>query len=108
HDILAVDTVAILLLDEHTMELVARAAVGIEEEVEQGVRIPFGGGFAGRVAATAAPVFLPRVGARAPRLVDRDDTELLQVVAERVALAIELATLHEEMLELDALKLNFV
>ncbi len=143
HDILAVDTVAILLLDEHTMELVARAAVGIEEEVEQGVRIPFGGGFAGRVAATAAPVFLPRVdmtnvlnpilldkgiksllgvplivsgrvtgvlhvGSLTPRLFDRDDTELLQLVAELVALAIERATLHEEMLELDALKLNFV
>ena len=42
-------------------ELVARAAVGIEEEVEQGVRIPLGRGFAGRVAAEARPVILDDV-----------------------------------------------
>ena len=42
-------------------ELVARAAVGIEEEVEQGVRIPVGRGFAGRVAAGRAPVILDDV-----------------------------------------------
>ena len=39
-EILDVDTCAVLLLDEETNELVARAAVGIEEEVERGVRIP--------------------------------------------------------------------
>ena len=50
-EILEVDTCAILLLDEDTNELVARAALGIEEEVEQGVRIPVGAGFAGRIAA---------------------------------------------------------
>ena len=42
-------------------ELVARAAVGIEEEVEQGVRIPVGRGFAGRVAAERRPVILDDV-----------------------------------------------
>jgi serine phosphatase RsbU (regulator of sigma subunit)/anti-sigma regulatory factor (Ser/Thr protein kinase) len=36
--------------------LIARAAKGIEEEVEQGVRIPVGAGFAGRVAAERRPV----------------------------------------------------
>src|SRR5438094_148949 len=51
-DILSTDTCALLLLDEEHDELVARAAVGIEEEVEHGVRIPLGKGFAGRVAAT--------------------------------------------------------
>ncbi|MFZ0040171.1 MAG: hypothetical protein WAK93_02615, partial [Solirubrobacteraceae bacterium] len=50
-DALSVDTVAILLLDRETDQLVARAAKGIEEEVEQGVRIPIGLGFAGRIAA---------------------------------------------------------
>ena len=50
-DILGADTCAVLLLDEETDELVARAAVGIEEEVEAGVRIPVGDRFAGRVAA---------------------------------------------------------
>jgi serine phosphatase RsbU (regulator of sigma subunit) len=58
---LAVDTVAILLLDEESQELVARAARGIEEEVEQGVRIPLGGGFAGRIAVERVPIFIADV-----------------------------------------------
>src|SRR6476646_5165871 len=59
--LLDVDTCAILLLDEETNELVARAALGIEEEVEQGVRIPVGRGFAGRIAADKEPVILDDV-----------------------------------------------
>jgi serine phosphatase RsbU (regulator of sigma subunit)/anti-sigma regulatory factor (Ser/Thr protein kinase) len=55
-DILMVDTAAILLLDRDVGELVARAAKGIEEEVERGVRIPVGAGFAGRIAASRASV----------------------------------------------------
>ena len=50
-DILHADTAAILLLDETGAELRARAAKGIEEEVERGVTIPVGAGFAGRVVA---------------------------------------------------------
>ena len=50
-DALDADTCAVLLLDEASNELVARAAKGIEEEVERRVRIPVGKGFAGRVAA---------------------------------------------------------
>jgi K+-sensing histidine kinase KdpD len=57
-DALEADTAAFLLLDEEAGELVARAAKGIEEEVEAGVRIPLGRGFAGRVAAQAAPVVI--------------------------------------------------
>jgi signal transduction histidine kinase len=139
-DVLRADTCAVLLLDEETDELVARAALGIEEEV--GVRIPLGAGFAGRVAAEAHPmaidvdeypVFNPilrqkriksmlgvpllvrgaalgvlHVGSLTPRQFTRDETELLQLVAERVAIAIERARLHEETVELDQLKLNFV
>jgi anti-sigma regulatory factor (Ser/Thr protein kinase)/putative methionine-R-sulfoxide reductase with GAF domain len=60
-EILDVDTVAILLLDEDKNELVARAAKGLEEEVEQGVRIPVGGGFAGRIAAERTPIFIADV-----------------------------------------------
>jgi GAF domain-containing protein/anti-sigma regulatory factor (Ser/Thr protein kinase) len=59
--ILGVDTVAVLLLDTDTDELVARSAKGLEEEVEAGVRIPLGGGFAGRVAAERRPIFLREV-----------------------------------------------
>jgi phosphoserine phosphatase RsbU/P len=51
-DIFDADTVAVLMLDEGSDELVARAARGIEEEVRQGVRVPLGTGFAGRIAAT--------------------------------------------------------
>ena len=54
-DVLDADTAAFLLLDDAGEELVARAAKGLEEEVEAGVRIPVGGGFAGRIAAERAP-----------------------------------------------------
>jgi serine phosphatase RsbU (regulator of sigma subunit)/anti-sigma regulatory factor (Ser/Thr protein kinase) len=54
--ILGVDTAAILLLEDDDSTLVARAAKGLEEEVERGVRIPVGRGFAGRIAATRRPV----------------------------------------------------
>ena len=57
-EILQVDTVAILLLDERREFLEARAAVGIEEEVERGVRIPVGRGFAGRIAAERAAIYI--------------------------------------------------
>lgn len=128
--ILEVDTCAILLLDEETDELVARAALGIEEEVEQGVRIPVGGGFAGRIAAEKRPVVLDdvdhahvlnpilrakgiksmfgvplivegevsgvlHVGSLVPRDFRNDEIELLQLVADRAALAIQHARAFE-------------
>ncbi|MFN2627286.1 MAG: GAF domain-containing protein [Gaiellaceae bacterium] len=141
--ILHADTCAVLLLDEATDELVARAAVGMEEEVEQGVRIPVGHGFAGTVAARREPVILDdvdhadvlnpllrqkgiksmvgvpllvrgdaigvlHVGTLTPRLFTTDDVELLQLVAERVALAIGRAQLHQATVQLEQLRLNFV
>ena len=139
-DILDADTCAVLLLDEETKELVARAALGIEEEV--GIRIPLGAGFAGRVAEEARPMVIDvdeypvynpilrqkrlkcmvgvpllvrgaslgvlHVGTLTLRKFTRDEVELLQIVAERVAIAIERAQLHEELIQLDQLKLNFV
>jgi anti-sigma regulatory factor (Ser/Thr protein kinase)/putative methionine-R-sulfoxide reductase with GAF domain len=60
-DVLAVDTVAILLYDPETDQLVARAAKGIEEEVERGVRVPVGQGFAGRIAAERVAIFIEDV-----------------------------------------------
>ena len=59
--ILDADTAAVLLHAEGTDDLVARAARGLEEEVRQGVRVPIGVGFAGRVAARRQPVRLGRV-----------------------------------------------
>jgi serine phosphatase RsbU (regulator of sigma subunit) len=132
-NVLQADTAAVLLLDEHAGQLVATAASGIEEEVRQGVRIPLGTGFAGRVAASREPVILTSVDhttVRNPLLVDRgirsllgvpllaggrvigvlhvgsltgrpfgqQDAELLQLAADRAALA-----LHSLMAQDDAL-----
>jgi serine phosphatase RsbU (regulator of sigma subunit) len=59
--ILQADTAAVLLLDYSSGHLIATAAAGLEEEVRQGVRIPVGRGFAGRIAAEHQPVILDRV-----------------------------------------------
>ena len=50
-----------LLLDNSGRQLIATAASGLEEEVGQGVRIPVGQGFAGRIAAERRPVILDHV-----------------------------------------------
>jgi K+-sensing histidine kinase KdpD len=137
------DTAAILLLDEDADELLARAAKGIEEEVERGIRIPVGQGFAGRVAATRqsvsiddvehADVFNPilrekgiksllgtplisrdrvlgvlHVGTLTSRVFTADDRDLLEIVAERIAVALERSLVHEELLSLDNLKREFI
>jgi sigma-B regulation protein RsbU (phosphoserine phosphatase) len=59
--ILRADTAAALLLDFSSGQLLATAAAGLEEEVSQGVRIPVGRGFAGRIAAEHRPVILDHV-----------------------------------------------
>jgi phosphoserine phosphatase RsbU/P len=59
--ILGADTAAVLVVDYAAGQLVATAAAGLEEEVRQGVRIPIGLGFAGRIAAQHKPVVLNRV-----------------------------------------------
>jgi GAF domain-containing protein/anti-sigma regulatory factor (Ser/Thr protein kinase) len=129
--ILGVDTAAILMLEPSGEFVRARAAKGIEEEVEQGVRIPVGRGFAGRIAASREPlaiedvetadIFNPilrqkgirsllgvpllvsgrvlgvlHVGTLTPRIFTTDDRELLQLAADRAAIAIEHAKLFEE------------
>ncbi|MFD1149071.1 PP2C family protein-serine/threonine phosphatase [Saccharothrix hoggarensis] len=63
HDLLAVDTVTVLLTDAAGTQLVAKATVGLEEEVFQGVRVPVGAGFAGRVAERREAVRLDHVDA---------------------------------------------
>ncbi|MEO8435296.1 MAG: GAF domain-containing protein [Pyrinomonadaceae bacterium] len=130
-DVLQVDTVAILLLESEGDELVAWAAKGLEEEVELGVRIPRGKGFAGRLAETGAPLQIEdtskadlynpllrqkgissllgvpllvegrvigviHVGTFVRHRFNDDDISLLQLVADRIALAIENARLYEE------------
>jgi serine phosphatase RsbU (regulator of sigma subunit)/anti-sigma regulatory factor (Ser/Thr protein kinase) len=121
-DLLEVDTVAVLLLDPSASYLVATATRGLEEEIRQGVRIPIGRGFAGRIAAERKAVIIPEVdhsnvmnpilrekgvrsllgvplmvgndvigvlhvGTLRSRLFTDDDAMLLQMAADRVALA---------------------
>ncbi len=128
-NILAADTVAILMLEGDTLH--ARAAKGIEEEVEQGVRIPVGRGFAGRIAAErraiaitdvdhadilnpilrekgiqsllgvpllveGAVIGVLHVGSLTPREFTADEHDLLQLAADRAALALEHARLYEQ------------
>jgi sigma-B regulation protein RsbU (phosphoserine phosphatase) len=129
-DALQADTAAVLLLDPPSGQLVATAASGLEEEVRQGVRIPLGRGFAGRIAAEDRPVILSEVdhtkvinpillnkgirslmgaplraggvvigvlhvGTLTPRAFTSDDSDLLQVAADRAALAVQ--TLNAQM-----------
>jgi GAF domain-containing protein/anti-sigma regulatory factor (Ser/Thr protein kinase) len=129
-EILDSDTAAILMLEPNGTHLRARAAKGIEEEVEQGVRIPIGAGFAGRIAAEGRPrsiddvnqadIYNPilrekgihsllgvplviegrvtgvmHVGSLTPRRFTTDERDLLQLAADRAALAIEHAQLYE-------------
>jgi PAS domain S-box-containing protein len=115
------DTATILLLEDG--HLVVKASSGLEDERHEQVRIPMGEGFAGRIAATRAPLVVPdltsfqafsrtlrdhihslvgvplltprgvvgvlHVGTRAPRDFTKEEVVLLQLVADRVARAIE-------------------
>jgi signal transduction histidine kinase/ActR/RegA family two-component response regulator len=128
-DAMDVDTVVILLLEEEDNTLVAWATKGLELNV--GIRVPLGAGFAGRVAAQKQPIAIDElqdtdthtpflrergvrsllgvplliegrvlgvihVGRRAFRPFSDDDTRLLELVAFRIALAIDNARLFEE------------
>jgi putative methionine-R-sulfoxide reductase with GAF domain len=123
-EILDADMVAVLLLDSSGRQLIATAASGLEEEVRQGVRIPVGQGFAGRIAAGRRPVILDHVdhgnvlnpilldkgiqslvgvpllvhgavigvlhvGTVRNRVFTADDATLLQLAADRAALAVQ-------------------
>ena len=60
-ELLRVDTATVLLLDSSSQQLVVTAASGVEGAVRQGIRIPMGKGFAGRIAAEKQPVIVERV-----------------------------------------------
>src|SRR3954452_12844620 len=57
-EILHADTSAVLLVDDDGETLSARAAKGLEEEVERGFKLPVGQGFAGTIAETRAPLII--------------------------------------------------
>jgi phosphoserine phosphatase RsbU/P len=138
-ELLKVDTAAVLLLAPSGDHLSATVALGMDEEVHQGVRIPVGKGFAGRVAREKRAVFLEEVtstnvhnplllekgirsllgvpliagdevlgvlhvGTLAPRRFTDEDSDLLQVVADRAALAVHSRLSHEERVAAAALQ----
>lgn len=144
-EILAVDTAAVLLVEDDGRTLAARAAMGLEEEVERGLRLPIGRGFAGRVAFTREAVVIEdlerspdavvnplmqekgvrsllgvplivegavtgvlHVGSLTPREFLESDAELLQLVADRVALAIERSRLAVQGQIAQALQRNLL
>ena len=129
-ELMAVDTATVLLLSDDQTSLVATAAKGLEEEVERGIRIPVGQGFAGGIALERHPIILNdversnvlnpilrekglrsllgvpleahgkllgvlHVGALSRGRFKPADVEVLEVVADRIAIAIENAQLFE-------------
>jgi sigma-B regulation protein RsbU (phosphoserine phosphatase) len=81
-EIFQADTAAVLLLERSREYLVAAAAAGLEEEVAQGVRIPLGAGFAGRIAAERKAVILDKIDQSTvvnPILVDRNIRTMMGV-----------------------------
>src|SRR5260221_12679912 len=56
--VMGVDTVGIHLLDADGQALTVRAARGLGEEDVGRVRVPMGQGFAGRIAASRAPLIM--------------------------------------------------
>lgn len=142
-DLLSVDTGAVLLLDPSGGYLVATSALGLEEETFQGVRIPWGRGFAGRVAQERRAVTITEVdhsnvlnpilrekgirsllgvplcvgedvvgvlhvGTLAPRAFTDDDAELLQLAADRIALATRARMTVAEQAAASALQRSFL
>ncbi|EOD64289.1 PP2C family protein-serine/threonine phosphatase [Amycolatopsis vancoresmycina] len=129
-EVMAVDTATVLRYQPSGRQLVAFAAAGIEEEVHQGVRVPVGSGFAGRVALERVPVILDHVdettvvnsllwerglhsmlgvpmvagselvgvlhvGSVAPREFGEADVATMQLLADRLAMAIQVEALEE-------------
>jgi len=142
-EILDADTAAVLLLDNSGRQLIAAAASGLEEEVSQGVRIPVGQGFAGRIAAERLPVILDHVdhgnvlnplllekgirslvgvpmlvhgavlgvlhvGTVHNRVFTTDDAALLQLAADRAALAVQSLQSREDHAAAIALQRSLV
>jgi phosphoserine phosphatase RsbU/P len=138
-ELLAVDTSTMLLYDEASGHLIATATAGFEEEVWQGVRVPVGAGFAGRVAARREPVVIERVdestvvnpllwekglhallgvpmiaagqlvgvvhvGALAHRQFTDHDIQLLQLAADRMAVAVQVQASQTERATATALQ----
>ncbi|HEX7603572.1 MAG TPA: DUF484 family protein [Polyangiaceae bacterium] len=78
-DAFAVDTVALLLLDDETRELVVRADAGLDDTM-QGLRVPADRGLAGRVLSGHRPIVIDELRAAelaVPLLHDRGVKSLI-------------------------------
>jgi K+-sensing histidine kinase KdpD len=129
--VLHVDSAAVLLQEPDGTTFVPRAAVGVDDVVEAGAGVVLPDGVADRIAAAQGALVLTDIGGAASllavplsvreevigvlhvgtleaRAFDEEDVQLLQLVGERVALAIAKARLHDDAVRLDQLKLNFV
>lgn len=138
-ELLTVDTATVLLYEAASGHLVATATAGFEEEVWQGVRVPVGAGFAGRVAARREPVVIEHVddstvvnpllwekglramlgvpmiaagqlvgvlhvGSMEQRTFADQDIQLLQLAADRIAVAVQVQESQTERATATALQ----
>ncbi len=60
---ISVDTVTLLLPVENQQHLAVYATFGLEEEIEQEIRIPIGSGIAGRIALSMQPMIIDDMSA---------------------------------------------
>ncbi len=74
-ELLATDTATVLLVEEGGQWLRVSASLGLEGEVEAGVRMRFGEGIAGRIAATREPLIVSNI-----RLVETASPQLRATV----------------------------
>jgi PAS domain S-box-containing protein len=128
-EVMAVDAATILLLSEDRQFLTVHASRGLEEAVAAQLRIPFGKGVSGKIAASQKPLIVDdlskaevagpflreniyslvgvpllvkervigviHVGTVQPHCFTQDDVQLLEMVAYRIALAIDHARLFQ-------------
>jgi PAS domain S-box-containing protein len=128
-EVMVGDATTILLLSEDGQYLTVYASRGLEEAVAAQLRIPFGRGVAGKIAASQKPLIVDdlsrvevagpflqenlcslvgvpllvkgriigviHVGTTLPHRFNQDDVQLLEMVAYRIALAIDHARLFQ-------------
>jgi transcriptional regulator with GAF, ATPase, and Fis domain len=122
--VMNVDTITILLPTQSEQQLAVCVTIGLEEEIAQGIRIPFGRGFAGCIAASGEQMIVDdlstvevvspilrnkgirsmvgvplhikdqtlgvlHIGTFRSSQFTKNDAQRLQLVADRIGLAIE-------------------
>jgi len=97
---MTVDTITILLKAQDKEQLSVISTLGLEQEISEGIRIPVGRGFAGRIAASHEPMIiddLSTVEVVSPVLRNRGVRSMLGVpllVKDQVIGVFHIGTLH--------------